>query len=104
LTKKVILINIVVHRQEGGDRAIPGAGASLSEETVLDTLLAGFSDAATHASGTEITVGLGSFFPFYCGCTRSIVDQGLKDELLNTRLEAMAESMDSRKGYFAKTA
>ncbi len=27
-----------------------------------------------------------------------------KDELLNTRLEAMLESMDSRKSYFAKTA
>jgi benzoyl-CoA reductase subunit C len=86
----------------------------------LDTLLARFSDAATHslenarrwkaetgrrvigsfpmhfpgelahASGalpvllqeaeTEITVGLGSFFPFYCGYTRSIVDQALKGE------------------------
>src|ERR1700684_4662273 len=27
-----------------------------------------------------ITVGLGSMFPFYCGYTRSIVDQALKGE------------------------
>src|ERR1700735_3785246 len=49
-----------------------------------------FPGELAHASGAlplllqegedQITVGLGSMFPFYCGYTRSVVDQALKGE------------------------